>query len=376
MKVAIVHDWLPFMGGAENVIINMHEVFPEAPIYTTMCNRMNMRGALCDADIRTTHLQKTNKKMLNHRRLFPYMPTAMESINLNGYDVVISSSTSVGKSVITGPDTLHICYCNTPMRYAWEQRHNYIGSLIGKGAMKNRMISYFMTFMRVWDYAAAARVDVFVGNSVNVARRIRKHYRRDAYVIHCPVRAGMFHISENDGEFYLCVSRLQEYKGIELAVKACTKENLPLYVIGTGPMKEKLEAMAGPTVTFLGFVKDEDLSDYYARCKALIFPGVEDFGITPLEAQASGRPVIALGKGGILETVVENETGVFFNEPTPESLTEAIHKFEKMTFDKEKIRAHAMEFDESVFKDRLKRFVEEQYAAFKEKQLEGITIYK
>ncbi|WP_408069592.1 glycosyltransferase [Butyrivibrio sp. JL13D10] len=376
MRVAIVHDWLPFMGGAENVIINMHEVFPEAPIYTSMCNRMNMRGALRDADIRTTFLQKTDKKMLNHRRLFPYMPTAMESIDLRGYDVVISSSTSVGKSVITGPDTLHICYCNTPMRYAWEQRHNYIGPLVGKGGFKNRMISYFMTFMRVWDYATSARVDVFVGNSVNVAKRIRKYYRRDAYVIHCPVRTAMFHTTKEDGGFFLCVSRLQEYKGIELAVKVCSDNNLPLYVIGTGPMKEKLEAMAGPTVKFLGFVDDDELKDYYARCKALIFPGVEDFGITPLEAQASGRPVIALGKGGILETVIENETGVFFDEPTPNSLLEAIRRFESMTFDKEKIRAHALEFDESVFKDRLKRFVEEQYRIFKEKQMEGITVYK
>ncbi|WP_026527599.1 glycosyltransferase [Butyrivibrio sp. VCD2006] len=376
MKVAIVHDWLPFMGGAENVIINMHEVFPDAPIYTSMCNKMNLCKTLQDADIRTTHLQKTTKKQLNHRKLFPFMPTAMESINLNGYDVVISSSTSVGKSVITGPDTLHICYCNTPMRYAWEQRHNYIGPLVGKGSFKNKMISYFMTFMRVWDYASSARVDVFVGNSVNVARRIHKHYRRDAYVIHCPVRMSMFHISPEDGDYYLCVSRLQEYKGIELAVKACTRENLPLYVIGTGPMRDKLEAMAGPTVKFLGYVQNDELIDYYAKCKALIFPGVEDFGITPLEAQACGRPVIALGKGGILETIIENETGVFFNEATPEALIDAIHRFEKLKFDKEKLRAHAMEFDESVFRDRLKRFVEEQYAIFKSRQLEGITVYK
>ncbi|WP_029323471.1 glycosyltransferase [Butyrivibrio sp. AE3004] len=376
MKVAIVHDWLPFMGGAENVIINMHEAFPEAPIYTSICNRMNMSKTLREADIRTTHLQKTTKKQLDHRKLFPFMPTAMESIDLNKYDVVISSSTSVGKSVITGPDTLHICYCNTPMRYAWEQRGNYIGPLTGKGSFRNKMISYFMTFMRVWDFATAARVDVFVANSVNVARRIHKHYRRDAYVIHCPVRMKMFHTSIEDGGYFLCVSRLQEYKGIELAVKACTREKLPLYVIGTGPMRKELEAMAGPTVKFLGFVPDEELLEYYAKCKALIFPGVEDFGITPLEAQASGRPVIALGKGGILETVIENETGIFFDEPTPESLIDALHRFEKMSFDKEKLRSHAMEFDESVFKERLKRFVEEQYKLFKTRQLSGVTIYK
>lgn len=376
MKVAIVHDWLPFMGGAENVLINMHEVFPDAPIYTSICNRDKLSGKLLDANIITTHLQKRKKEIKNHRKLFPFMPTAMESIDLRDYDVVISSSTSVAKSVITAPSTLHICYCNTPMRYAWEFMHDYIGELSGKKAAKNKLKSYFMTFMRIWDYCSSARVDVFIGNSVNVAKRIKKHYRRPAYVIHPPVRGELFQISEEDGDFYLCVSRLQEYKRVDIAVEACTKMNIPLVVIGDGPEREKLEKLAGPNVKFLGRVSDDVIREYYGKCRAFLFPGEEDYGITPLEAQASGRPVIAYGKGGALETVVDGETGVFFLEQTADSMIEAVKLAEKIEFEKEKLREHAMEFDEAVFRDRLKRFVEEQYRKFVEEETEGIEVYK
>lgn len=376
MKIALVHDWLPFMGGAENVLANMVEVFPDAPIYTTVYNKNRIRGVIKDADIRTTHLQK-KKEVKNHRKLFPYMPTAMESLDLNGYDVVLSSSSSVGKSVITNPDTLHICYCHTPMRYAWEFQKNYIGALKGKGSFKNKLKAYLMTFMRVWDYSNSARVDVFVANSVNVAKRIKKHYKRDnIFVIRPPVRCNLFNISEEDGDFFLCVSRLQEYKRVDIAVEACTKLNVPLVVIGDGPEREKIEKIAGPNVKFLGRVSDDEMKEYYSKCKAFLFPGEEDYGITPLEAQASGRPVIAYGKGGALETVVADKTGVFFDKPNADSLIEAIKKFETMTFDKNELRAHAMEFDESVFRDKLERFVKEQYEQFQKNKLDGIEVYK
>ena len=376
MKIAIVHDWLPFMGGAENVVANMLEIFPEAVLYTSICNKDKLTGKLKDANIITTHLQKGKKEIKNHRKLFPFMPTAMESIDLTGYDIVISSSSSVAKSVITGTDTLHICYCHTPMRYGWEFMHSYIGDLEGKGKLKNKLKSYLMSFMRVWDYASSARVDVYVANSINVAKRIKKHYRRNAYVIHPPVRGNMFQISEEKGDFYLCVSRLQEYKRVDLAVKACTKLNVPLVVIGDGPEKQKLEKMAGPMIKMLGRVSDDVIREYYGKCKAFLFPGEEDYGITPLEAQASGRPVIAYGKGGALETVIDGETGVFFKEQTIESMIEAIQRAEKISFDKEKLRKHAMEFDESIFKDKLKRFVEEQYEKFVKQEIEGIEVYK
>ncbi|MCI8825531.1 MAG: glycosyltransferase family 4 protein [Lachnospiraceae bacterium] len=376
MKIAIVHDWLPFMGGAENVVTNMMEVFPEAVLYTSICNKDRLTGKLKETEIVTTHLQKKKKEIINHRKLFPFMPTAMESIDLTSYDIVISSSSSVAKSVITGPDTLHICYCHTPMRYGWEFMHNYIGELSGKGRFKNKLKSYFMSFMRVWDYASSARVDVYVANSVNVAKRIKKHYRRDAYVIHPPVRGNIFQISNENGDFYLCVSRLQEYKRVDIAVEACTKLNVPLVVIGDGPEQQKLKKMAGSCVKFLGRVSDDVIREHYGKCKAFLFPGEEDYGITPLEAQASGRPVIAYGKGGVLETVIDGETGVFFKEQTVESMIEAIKKAKKIEFQKEKLREHAMEFDEEVFRNRLKRFVEEQYKKFEKKETEGIEVYR
>ncbi|MCI8717711.1 MAG: glycosyltransferase [Lachnospiraceae bacterium] len=376
MKIAIVHDWLPFMGGAENVVTNMMEVFPEAVLYTSICNKDRLTGKLKETEIVTTHLQKKKKEIINHRKLFPFMPTAMESIDLTSYDIVISSSSSVAKSVITGPDTLHICYCHTPMRYGWEFMHNYIGELSGKGRFKNKLKSYFMSFMRVWDYASSARVDVYVANSVNVAKRIKKHYRRDAYVIHPPVRGNIFQISNENGDFYLCVSRLQEYKRVDIAVEACTKLNVPLVVIGDGPEQQKLKKMAGSCVKFLGRVSDDVIREHYGKCKAFLFPGEEDYGITPLEAQASGRPVIAYGKGGVLETVIDGETGVFFKEQTVESMIEAIKKAEKIEFQKKKLREHAMEFDEEVFRNRLKRFVEEQYKKFEKKETEGIEVYR
>lgn len=376
MKIAIVHDWLPFMGGAENVVTNMMEVFPEAVLYTSICNKDRLTGKLKETEIVTTHLQKKKKEIINHRKLFPFMPTAMESIDLTSYDIVISSSSSVAKSVITGPDTLHICYCHTPMRYGWEFMHNYIGELSGKGRFKNKLKSYFMSFMRVWDYASSARVDVYVANSVNVAKRIKKHYRRDAYVIHPPVRGNIFQISNENGDFYLCVSRLQEYKRVDIAVEACTKLNVPLVVIGDGPEQQKLKKMAGSCVKFLGRVSDDIIREHYGKCKAFLFPGEEDYGITPLEAQASGRPVIAYGKGGVLETVIDGETGVFFKEQTVESMIEAIKKAKKIEFQKEKLREHAMEFDEEVFRNRLKRFVEEQYKKFEKKETEGIEVYR
>lgn len=376
MKVALVHDWLPFMGGAENVLINMTEIFPNAPIYTTISNLENLDEKLKHANIITSHLQK-NKSIKNHRYLFPFMPTAMEHFNLNNYDIVISSSTSVGKCVITNPNTLHICYCNTPMRYAWEFMHDYIGPLEGAKSIKEKAKAYFMSLMRMWDYVSSARVDVFVGNSVNVAKRIKKHYRRDeVFVIHPPVRCNLFEPTEVNEDYFLCVSRLQEYKRIDLAIEACNELKIKLIVIGDGPERVKLEKIAGNTIQFLGRVSNEQIKEYYSKCKAFIFPGEEDYGITPLEAQASGRPVIAYGKGGALETIIPDKTGVFFYEQTTKSLIDAINRFEDIAFDKKVLRNHALEFDESIFKNRLERFVKEQYKQFLETKQNGISLYK
>lgn len=357
MKVALVHDWLPFMGGAERVLTNFLEIYPEAPIYTTICNIDNLDGILKNADIRTSYLQKGKKKIKNHRKLFPFMPTAIESFNLNEYDIVLSSSSSVAKSVITKPDTIHICYCHSPMRYGWEFSHEYAGKMVGKKGLKSKVLSYFLTGIRIWDNVSSDRVDYFIANSENVAKRIWKHYRRESVVIHPPVRCGLFNISDIDEEYFLIVSRLQEYKRIDLAVEAFNKLGLPLVIIGDGPERERLEKLANDNIKFLGRESDEVIKEYYSKCRAFIFPGEEDFGITPLEAQASGRPVIAYGKGGVLETVVDKVTGIFFYEQRCNSLVNAIKEFESIKFDKKEIRKHAENFDESKFKKKILEFI-------------------
>lgn len=297
MKIALIHDWLPFMGGAERVLTNFLELYPNAPIYTTICNKSRLDGPLKEANIITSRLQK-KKEIDNHRKLFPFMPTAMESFDLNEFNIVLSSSSSVAKSVITKPDTMHVCYCHSPMRYAWEFSHEYAGKMAGTKGLKSKLLSYFLTGIRMWDNSSADRVDYFIANSENVAKRIWKHYRRECVVIHPPVRCNLFNISDIDENYFLVVSRLQEYKRIDVAVQAFNELGLPLVIIGDGPEREKLQKMAKSNIKFLGRESDEVIKQHYAKCRAFIFPGEEDFGITPLESQASGRPVIAYGKGG------------------------------------------------------------------------------
>ncbi|MDL2292417.1 glycosyltransferase [Acholeplasma sp. OttesenSCG-928-E16] len=362
MKVAIVHDWLTNMGGAEQVVIELKKVFPDAPIYTTVYNPNNLASELRNIDVRTSFLQKKKKAINNHQKYFPFMPMAFESFNLNEYDVVISSSSSCAHGIVTNPDTLHICYCHTPMRYAWEFYYEYTKSMKN---IKKKFIKYFMNYMRIWDNVSSNRVDYFIANAHNVKKRINKHYRREADVIYPPIRTDMFNISNNDQDYYLVLSRLVPYKKIEIAVEACTKLNKKLYVIGSGPQMSSLKKIAGKQVEFLGRVSDDEIPKYYAECKAFLFPGEEDFGITPLEAQSAGRPVIAYKKGGALETIVENETGIFFNEQTAESLMDAIKRFETMSFDKEKIRKHALKFSDKRFKEEIKTYVLKKYQEHK-----------
>ncbi|MCL2859208.1 MAG: glycosyltransferase [Oscillospiraceae bacterium] len=354
MKIAIVHDWLTNMGGAEQVVINFKEIYKEAPIYTTFYNPDKLDDKLKNIDVRTSFLQK--KKMVeNHKKYFPLMPLAFENFNLNEYDVVLSSSSSCAKGVLTKPGSIHICYCHTPMRYAWEQRDDYID---GMGKLKRKLVKLLLHYMRMWDSTTVNRVDYFIANSNEVKKRIEKHYKRDAIVISPPVRCNMFNISETDEDYYFIVSRLVKYKRFDLAVQACIELGKKLIIIGDGPEKESLMKLANENIIFLGRQPDEVVNKYMSECKALIFPGEEDFGIVTVEAQSCGRPVIAYGKGGVLDSVIDEKTGIFFKEQTVESLKNAILKFEKMGFDKKEIREHALEFDESVFRKKIEEFVD------------------
>ena len=287
----------------------------------------------------------------------PFMPTAWEQFDFNEYDVVLSSSSSCAKGLITSPDTVHICYCHSPMRYAWEFYNEYM-EREGGGKLKRTLIKYIMNYIRIWDKASASRPDYYIANSKNVAKRIYKHYGIEADVIHPPVKGSYFNISDVDEDYFLMVSRLVPYKKVDLAVEVFNELGLPLVVIGGGKQLEYLKSIAKPNVKIMGRQPDEVIKEHYAKCRAFIFPGEEDFGITPLEAQASGRPVIAYGKGGALETVIEGKTGLFFKEQTKDSLKDAILKFNDMTWNKQEIREHALTFDEETFKAKIRQYVE------------------
>lgn len=365
-KIAIAHDWLTNMGGAEKVVINFKQIYKEAPIYTVSYNEKNLDKELKNIDVRTSFIQNLPKGNVKHQMYLPFMPTAWEQFDFNEYDVVLSSSSSCAKGIITSPDTVHICYCHSPMRYAWEFYNEYM-EREKMGKIKKFLVKYIMNYIRIWDRVSADRVDYYIANSKNVAKRIYKHYGIQADVIHPPVKGSYFNISDVDEDYFLMVSRLVPYKRVDLAVEAFNELGLPLVVIGGGSQLENLKSIAKPNVKIMGRQPDEVIKEHYSKCRAFIFPGEEDFGITPLEAQASGRPVIAYGKGGALETVIDDQTGVFFEEQTVESLKNAILKFETLHWDKQKIRKHALEFDEKIFKEKISKYVELKYEKHKEK---------
>ncbi len=362
MKIALVHDWLTNMGGAEQCVLNFMDVYPEAPIYTSMFVKDNVDERFSAKKVVTTFLQRFVKK--GHQKLFPLMPMAFERLDLTEFDVVLSSTSCCAKGVVTGPNCEHFCYCYTPIRYVWARSFEYMQ---GMGKIKKFFCSILMHYMKLWDFSAAQRVDHFIAISTEVQHRIKKYYNRDSVIIFPPVRCSLFSMSDTDGDYFLVVSRLVYYKRFDLAVKACSKLGKKLIVIGDGPERKNLEAMAGPTVQFLGRQPDEVVQKHMAECKALLFPGEEDFGIVPVEAEACGRPVIAYGKGGALDTVIPEKTGVLFYEQTEDSLAEAIQKFETMTFNKEEIRNHALKFDEPEFRRQIETYIHETITSHKTK---------
>jgi glycosyltransferase involved in cell wall biosynthesis len=358
MKVALVHDYLNQMGGAERVVMAFHDIFPDAPIYTSIYDPERVDPAFRTMDIRTSFMQKFPLVTKYHQPYLPFYPFAMESLDLRDYDLVLSSSSAFGKGVITGPETLHICYCHTPMRWCWNYDEYVEREQLG--TMARTILPFLITGLRVWDQTTAMRVDYFIANSPVVAERIQKYYRREAVVIPPPVEAGRFPFDPTlePDDYFLIVSRLIPYKRIDLAIEACNLLQLPLVIIGSGRDLDRLKKLAGPTIRFMGRLSDEEVTYYYTHCRALLFPGEEDFGITPLEAQAAGRPVIAYGAGGALASVVDGITGVFFREQTVDSLVGTLASFNERMYNPDVIHNHALEFDMPRFRRRILQFIE------------------
>lgn len=371
LKVALVCSWLNQYGGAERVLEVLHEMYPDAPIYTSMYEPKAMPAAYRQWDIRTSFLQYLPLVKKRHQMFLPLYPLAFKQFDLSGYDLVISNSSAFGHGVFTGPETCHVCYCLTPARFIWNYDEYVKRERIN--ALARRLVPLTLGALRAWDAAAARRVDHMVAISTAVQARIARFYHRDSEIIYPPVDTSRYRISEEIDDYFLIVSRLIPYKRIDLAVRAFTELGLPLKVVGDGRDRAALAGMAGPNVEFLGRVPDEEVRRLYSRCRAFIFPGEEDFGLTPIEAMSAGRPVIAYGAGGALDTVVEGETGLLFREPSPEALAQVVRGFDHRQFDPIKIRQHALGFDVSLFKERLATFVAERVAEHQRRREERAT---
>jgi len=349
------------MGGAEKVNLKLHKMFPKAPIFTSVYNENKMEG-FEHADIRTSFLQNMPFAKDKHQWYLSLMPHAYELFDLSQFDIVISSSHACAKGVITKPETLHVCYCHTPMRYAWDNWHTYVKEYKMKSILK-KIAKRKLHKIRMWDKLSADRVDYFIANSKTTQKRIEKYYRRPSTVINPMIDINQYEPANKTKGYFLAVGRLIPYKKFDLIVETFNNLGLPLKIAGTGIMEESLKKIANPNIEFLGFVSDEHLKQLYSECEALIFPQLEDFGIIPLEAMASGRPVIAYKDGGALETIVEGETGVFFKKQDELHLKAAVEKFlkEKQKFNPKNIREHAQSFDEENFERTLTKYLQSKW---------------
>ena len=349
-KIAIVCDWLTTQGGAEKVILGLHKLFPQAPIFTSLYNPEKIKG-FENAEIHTSGLQKIPFIKHRHQLLLNFMPSVFENFNLNDFDIVISSSHSCAKGVLLKPGTLHVCYCHSPMRYAWDNHQKYIREYSTNKLIK-KSAEIFIHKIRQWDRLSADRVDNFIANSNYIGQRIYKFYRRHSVTIYPFIKPQEFYHQERK-PFYLAVGRLTSYKKFDLIVDAFNQNGLTLKIAGTGGMEKDLKAKAGKNIEFLGYVPDTELRDLYGTARALIFPQKEDFGIIPLEAMASGCPVIAFAQGGSLETVINGKTGVLFPEQSITSLNRAIEIFQDTTFDVDYIMKHAQKFSNERFNEQI-----------------------
>lgn len=360
MKVAIVHEWLTIYGGSERVVEQLLKIFPDADIFTTVYNKKNMEKFFPPEKVHTSFMQNIPFSGKLYTKMLSLMPRAFESFDLSDYDLVISSSSACAKGVITSAETTHISYIHTPMRYAWDLYHNYMKS---SGPITKLAMKKVMHKIRQWDALSGLRVDNFIANSTIVQKRIKKVYRRNSEVIYPPVNTDFFTPNNKEPEdYYMILSRLIPYKRIDLAIHACNELGKKLIVLGAGPLEKELKKIAGPTIEFTGRLSDEESRDYYQRCRAFLFPGYEDFGITPVEAQACGRPVIAFGKGGALDSVISGKTGLFFKEQTVGALKDAITDFEKRHFDYTEIRKHAEAYSNDEFIRKMKEFISSSFS--------------
>jgi len=358
-KIALVHDFLLKLGGAERVLKVFADMYPDAPIYTLLYDEKAVGKVFPKERVRTSDLQKLPKFIRSRQKyLFPKMPKAIEKFDLSGYDIVLSSNSAYSHGIITNTNTKHICYCHSPMRYAWDWTHEYMKEQ-NLGRVKRGLATYLLNKVRMWDQIAADRADEYIANSRTVKGRLMKYYRTDAPVVYPPVDLSRFKPGRKHQNYFLIVSTLTTYKRIDLAIKLFNKINKELVIIGDGPQAEYLQSIAGPNITFLGFKNDRETAEYFMNCRAFIFPGEEDFGITPVEAMACGKPVLAYGHGGVTETVIEGETGEFFKSPTVKSMEAGLARLllNEKKYKPMKIRQQAEKFDQSKFKTKIKQLV-------------------
>lgn len=364
MRVVLVHDYLvQGLRGAERVLLEMHQLWPDAPVYTLLFDPQRMGKPWTDLDVRTSFLQRLPAALKLYRKLYLLMPAAVEGLRLAPCDVVVSASSAWVKNVRPPSGALHVCYCYSPARFLWHQRREYLSGL-GLSRLGRSFVGATLGPISWWDKWGSRRVNAFVAISEAVRARIRRYYGRDAVVVYPPVDVERFAQASSgsgSGDYFLVVAALNPHKRVDLAVKACTRLGMPLKVVGDGPLREQLRAVAGPTVEFVGQVSDEELRELYAGCRAFLMPQEEDFGLAAVEAQAAGKPVVACRAGGALETVVEGETGLFFDSQSAEELERAIARLDRMAFSAEACRRNAARFSRERFRQHLPQVIERLY---------------
>lgn len=362
MRIAIVHDYFNTIAGSEKVALEMLQVFPKADLFTLFYSDGFLKTGLLPGNVQTSFIQHLPFARRRHRLFYPLMMIAIEQLDLRGYDIVISSHHTCAMGVITAPETCHVSYVYTPMRFSWDLRHEYY-------ERASRVVRFFspvlLNYLRLWEVQAAQRVDHLMTLSQVVQTKIAKYYSREAEIIYPQVDTDFYaHVKRQREDFFLIISRLTAPKNVGLAVQAFNQNKLPLVVIGTGPQESELRGMAQSSIRFLGFQPDTVVREYAQRCQALVFPTEDDFGIVPVEAQACGAPVLAYGRGGALETVIEGETGLFFYENTVDSLCQAVRIIMERNWDHELIRRNAERFGKQRFRTDFKESVLEAYQRF------------